>query len=473
MYRVPQQYYYRIHHVRPRFKSDVENVLLFMAEESCKIPDGPYREYSAAFNAAIRLYPGNEGVAEKTINNWRTEISSLFGFYIEDKQIDYTKTGEMAKVLATHQDLMQFFKYFLFTFQYPGGHTKKEVVLDMIQHGIRFKPAKYIASVLIYGNDQRKATGKLFGISKAEATHCIFNDLRVTRDNRKPGEVYDLIMENRNKRIDYDTQGDVIRYAGDILDYMVLANLLKEEHGYYYLNGMEAEAISSYIIQDKWFTGYDKFYGKVVDLAELDDPKVEWFKYVNDNIDPTAFSTNIADFIQEQYPEDEYSKLVKEKITEIFEAEDFSTKDIGDLGESLVIGHEKMRIKECGLEDCLHLIVKIPTALGVGYDVQSLEGTPDRVKRYIEVKTTVSRKKIHFFKVHLTPNEWSAAATIQDHYFIYRLMISSGEMYLYLLRNPVAMYKADRINMTPSNGAELSFDESVCEKVKLRLWQQQ
>ena len=295
----------------------------------------------------------------------------------------------------------------------------------------------------------------------------------MTRDNRKPGEVYDLIMENRNKRIDYDTQGDVIRYAGDILDYMVLANLLKEEHGYYYLNGMEAEAISSYIIQDKWFTGYDKFYGKVVDLAELDDPKVEWFKYVNDNIDPTAFSTNIVDFIQEQYPEDEYSKLVKEKITEIFEAEDFSTKDIGDLGESLVLGHEKMRIKDCGLEDCLHLIVKIPTALGVGYDVQSLEGTPDRVKRYIEVKTTVSRKKIHFFKVHLTPNEWSAAATIQDHYFIYRLMISSGEMYLYLLRNPVAMYKADRINMTPSNGAELTFDESVCEKVKLRLWQQQ
>ena len=166
-------------------------------------------------------------------------------------------------------------------------------------------------------------------------------------------------------------------------------------------------------------------------------------------------------------------QLVKDKIAEIFAAEDFSTKDIGDLGESLVIGHEKMRIKECGLEDCLHLIVKIPTSLGVGYDVQSLEGTPDRVKRYIEVKTTVSRKKIHFFKVHLTPNEWSAAATIQDHYFIYRLMISSGEMYLYLLRNPVAMYKADRINMTPSDGAELTFDESVCEKVKLRLWQQQ
>ena len=193
---------------------------------------------------------------------------------------------------------------------------------------------------------------------------------------------------------------------------------------------------------------------------------------MNNNIDPSAFTTNIAEFIQEQYPEDEYSSLVKEKIQEIFDAEDFSTKDIGDLGESLVIGHEKMRVSECGLVDSLHLIRKIPTALGVGYDVQSLEGTPDMVKRYIEVKTTVSRKKIQFFKVHLTPNEWGAASTIKEHYFIYRLMISSGEMYLYLLRDPVALYKADKINMNPSNGAELTFGEDVCDKVKLKLWQQ-
>lgn len=473
MYRVPLQYEFPLHHVRPRFKNDVENVLLFMAQESCKIPDSPYKEYSKAFNAAIRLYPGKEGVKEKTINNWRTEISSLFGFYIEDKQIGFTKTGEMAKVLATHQDLMQFFKFFLFTFQYPGGHVKSKYVRELILHGVRFKPVKYILSLLIYGNDQRKETGKLFGISKAEATHCIFNDLRVTRDNRKPGEVYDLIIENRHKGIKYDKRGDVIRYAGDILDYMVLANLLKEDYGYYYLNGLEVEAISSFLIQDTWFTGYDKFYGSAVKLAELDGPKVEWFKYVNGNIDPTAFTTNIAYYIQEQYPEDEYSVLVKEKIAEIIKAGDINTKDIGDLGEALVIGHEKMRIMECGLEDCLHLIVKIPTAYAVGYDVQSLEGTPDRVKRYIEVKTTVSRKKIHFFKVHLTPNEWDSACTNLDHYFIYRLMINSGEMYLYLLKNPVAMFKADKISMTLRDGAELSFDESVCEKVKLKLWQQQ
>lgn len=473
MYTVPPQFYYRIHHVRPRFKSDVESVLLFMAEECCKIPNGPYKEYSEAFNAAIRLYPGNERLTDKTINNWRTEISSLFGFYIEDKQLNYTQTGEMAKVLATHQDLMQFFKYFLFTFQYPGGHLKKEEVLDLIQHGIRFKPAKYLATVFVHGNEKLKGTGKQFSLSKAEATHCIFNDLRVTRDNRNPDEVVELVLENRKKKVEYDSAGDVIRYAGDILDYMVLANLLKENHGYYSLNGLEADAVSSFIIQDRWFTGYDRFYGKRVQLAELDGPKVDWFKYVNDNIDPEAFTTDIAEFIKAQYPEDEYSTLVKEKIQEIFAATDFRTKDIGDLGEALVIGHERMRITECGLVDSLHLIRKIPTALGVGYDVQSLEGTADMLKRYIEVKTTISRKKIQFFKVHLTPNEWGAASTIKEHYYIYRLMISSGEMYLYLLRDPVALYKTDKISMSPSNGVELSFGEDVCDKVKLKLWQQQ
>ncbi|MGN0225228.1 MAG: protein NO VEIN domain-containing protein [Prevotella sp.] len=472
MYRIPAEYYQRIHHCRPRFKSDVENVLLYMAQESVKIADGPVEQYSSAFNDAIRLYPGNEGLKIKTINNWRTEISSLFGFYIEDKEIDYTKTGEMAKVLASQQDLIQFFKYFLFSFQYPGGHLKSQEIRALINAGVKFKPAKYIASVLIYGNDRLKDTGKLFSINKAEATHCIFNDLRVTRDNRNPYEVVDLILENRRKKIEYDTDGDVIRYAGDILDYMVLANLLKESHGYYYINGAEAEALSSLMISDTWFDGYDKFYGTNYVDRELTILRPEWYKYVNSNIDPNSFKTNLADFIQEQYSEDAYAEILGDRLKELFDTDDVRTKDIGDLGESLVIGHEKMRVIEAGLQDYIHLIKKIPTALAVGYDIQSLEGTPDRAKRYIEVKSTISRNKLHYFSVHLTPNEWESATTLKEHYFIYRLMITSGEMYLYLLQDPVAKYKADEITMVPRNGAEIGFSADSCERIKLKLWQQ-
>lgn len=83
MYHIPDKYFFRIHHCRPRFKSDVENVLLYMAQEAVKIHDCSVKQYRKAFNDAIRLYPGNAGLTTKTINNWRTEISSLFGFYIE------------------------------------------------------------------------------------------------------------------------------------------------------------------------------------------------------------------------------------------------------------------------------------------------------------------------------------------------------------------------------------------------------
>lgn len=473
MYKIPAEFYCRLHHCRPRFKGDVENVLLYMAQESVRIPDGPCETYSAAFNNAIRLYPGNEGLVIKTINNWRTEISSLFGFYVEDKQLNHTKTGEMAKVLATQQDLVQFFKYFLFTFQYPGGHLKSNEISTLIENGVKFKPAKYIASVLIHGNDRLKNTGKLFSISKAEATHCIFNDLRVTRDNRNPSEVVDLILENRRKKVDYDSAGDVIRYAGDILDYMVLANLLKESHGYYYINGAEAEALSSLMISDTWFDGYDKYYGANYLTSDIGQVRPDWFNYVNSNIDPHSFTTNIADLIHDETPTDEYGSILNDRILGLFSAEDVKTKDIGDLGESLVIGHEKMRAIECGLEEYIHLIKKIPTALAVGYDIQSLEGTIDKAKRYIEVKSTISRNKLHYFNVHLTTNEWESATTLREHYCIYRLMITSGQMFLYVLKDPVAMYKADKITMVPRDGAEICFSESVCEKVQLKIWQHQ
>ncbi|MCH8892229.1 MAG: hypothetical protein IIB32_01915, partial [Chloroflexi bacterium] len=59
-----------------------------------------------------------------------------------------------------------------------------------------------------------KITGQSFFINKAELTHCVFNDLRVTRDHRPIQEVANLVIANRAERLSYDYQGDVIRYAG-------------------------------------------------------------------------------------------------------------------------------------------------------------------------------------------------------------------------------------------------------------------
>lgn len=471
MYKIPNKYFLRLHHIRPRFKDDVENVLLYVANSCAQISKPVTNKvYEKALFDAIKLFPGNIDKADKTINNWRTEISSLFGLYIENKNLKITKTGNLANILAESGDLVQFFKYFLFKFQYPGGHLKSDYITELITNGVKFKPAKYILSLL---HEAYEYIGKSFGISKAETANCIFNDLRVIRDNRNVKEVIDLILNNRTKKETYLSDGDYIRYAGDILDYMVLANLLVERHGYFYLNKHEENAILTFINDETYFHGYDDFYNKSFDNKDINAIEQQWFEFVNSDLSESLFKTDLIAYIssEKENEEDnieEGTDIIDQKIKEILNA-DANTKAIGDLGESLVIGHEKMRVTNLGREDLIHLIQKIPTSFAVGYDIQSIEGL-STAKRYIEVKTTISKKKINWLGFHLTPNEWDAAETLRKSYYVYRLMLNSEEKSLYIIQNPVGLYKEDKINMSPRDGAEISFDDKMFNPEKLMIW---
>ena len=467
MYTIPNEYYLRIHHVRPRFKSNVESVMLYMADICSQLPTLPITQYNEQMFNAIRLFPGNERSADKTINNWRTEIAALFGLYVENKVSQLTRTGEISMLLNKSEDLVQFFKYFLYKFQYPGGHLKSDYVKELIDEGVRFKPAQCILKVL---HDAEALTNKPLGINKAEATHCIFNDLRVTRDNRPTQEIVKLILGNRQSKVDYDSSGDTIRYAGDILDYMVLANLLRESHGYYYINRSENNAIFAFMESDELCSVYDSFYGNSFSARDVGLMECEWFTYVNQNLEESIFRTDIISYITDgdvsAEQVDGYATLIEDKITEVLSST--KTKDIGDLGETLILGHEKVRIRAAGRDDLIHLIKKIPTHFAVGYDIQSVE--EDARKRYIEVKTTISSKPLSFYSFHLTPNEWDTASTLKDRYFVYRLMISKIDKTIYILQDPVGLYKEDRIKMTPRNGAEINFNSYQCDKTELMIW---
>ena len=89
MYKIPEKCFYRLHHVRPRFKNDVENVLIYISDELSRIGQKPNEEFIENLNYAIRKFPGNSHKSDKTINNWRTEISSLFGLIIKEDEISY------------------------------------------------------------------------------------------------------------------------------------------------------------------------------------------------------------------------------------------------------------------------------------------------------------------------------------------------------------------------------------------------
>ena len=51
--------YYRLHHVRPRFKNDVEGVLLFMANEIYNLGKRKKKEFDQNLDEIIRIYPNN------------------------------------------------------------------------------------------------------------------------------------------------------------------------------------------------------------------------------------------------------------------------------------------------------------------------------------------------------------------------------------------------------------------------------
>ncbi len=486
-YRIPENDYLRIHFVRPRFKSNIENVLLYMANECCKVESTTCKEYAEQINRAIRLFPGNIDLTQKTIENWRTEISALCAFYKEDKKNDITETSRLSFFLNENQDLTQFFKFLMLSFQFPGGHIKPSDNIELITNGVRFKPAKFILKVLMAGNEIFASLGseKEMSISDEEATYCIFNDLQVTTGKRTPYEVARIILDNRKAGLGYydrndprirnskgvaRTKADVVRYAGDIMDYMVIASLLERRmDGYFILKPNELAALKTFVEDSTYFDGYEQFY-EVPELTPsmLAPVEIKWFDYVNNLVDPSKFKTDIRSIIETT----ELEVVFDNRIAEIIESDTTTTKDIGNIGESIIYSHEKQRLKLAGYEQLLHLIAIVDSpSYHPGFDIDSLEGDGTNHHRYIEVKTTISRQKINLYNFHMSPNEWAVAETNREHYYVYRLMLSAKDKTLYILKNPVALYKADEIDALPRNGMEVSFDSNKFTPEPLLVWQ--
>lgn len=485
-YRIPNQDFLRIHFVRPRFKSNIENVLLYMANECCKIEPATCRDYADKINRAIRLFPGNADLTTKTVDNWRTEISALCAFYNEDKAADRTVTSKLSFFLNENQDLTQFFKFLMLSFQFPGGHIKPVDNIELINKGVRFKPAQFIIKVLLAGNEilASEDAEKEMSLSDEEATYCILNDLQVTTGKRTPKEVAQIILGNRANGFRYydpndpfvrnskgtpRTKGDVVRYAGDILDYMEIASLLERRiDGYFILKPNELSSLQMFVDDDSYFDGYEQFYG-IPDLEPglLAPIETEWFNYVNNLVSPDKFKTDIRSIVESS----ELDVLFDNRISEIIENRSATKKDIGNIGESIVYSHEKQRLKIAGYEQLLHLIAIVDSpAYHPGFDMDSLEGDGTDRHRYIEVKTTISRQKINLFNFHMSTNEWSVAETLREHYCVYRLMLSYKDKTLYVLRNPVALYKADEISALPRNGMEVSFDSAKFNPEPVLVW---
>ena len=363
---------------------------------------------------------------------------------------------------------------------------KPQDTREIISNNIRFKPAQFIIKVLLEGNEllSNSDIEKEMSISAEEATYCIFNDVRVTSGKVSPKHVARLIMDNRKKKLKYynrndknikslngvpRTKGDVTRYAGDILDYMELSNLLNCKYGYYSLKENQSQAIKVFSTDKTFFNGYEQFYGRQdYETSELSAIESQWFDYVNKSMSPDLFKSDIRTFLGTG---EEMEVVFDDRIKDVVSSADRTTKDIGNIGEALVCGHEKMRMKINGYEEFVRLVQIVDSpSYHPGFDIDSYEADGTEDHRYIEVKTTISKKKIQMYGFHMSSNEWRVAGTIKEHYCVYRLMLSEQDKVLFILRNPVALYKTDVIEAEPRDGMEITFTEDKFKPTDLLLW---
>lgn len=464
MYKVPEKFYFRIHHVRPRFKSNLESVLFYMANKICQIGPLNRKEFKEKLNKEIFKFPGNSDSSEKTINNWRTEICSLFGFFI-DNGTDVI-SGNIAKLLAQSGDIPRTFNYFLYKFQYPGAHIKNKAIAGQITNHIKFQPAKYILNVL---DAAKKLNPEQAYISIGECTHCIFNDLRCTSINHEPFEkTWKRIINNRHQNAEYNTKGDITRYAKDILDYMTSAGLLNHLNNSYYMNDLASKTIKQ-IKRSPGFSEYDSMIETgTPSLDKIKQIKIDWFDYVND-IENISLSTDIFAYMnstKERYNKDKEN--IERAIKESLRYE--NTKEVGDQGESIVYKYEIDNVNKNNRQDLSHLITFIPTPLAVGYDFNSIEPS-NELRRYIEVKSTISSSKLIINSFHMTPNEVRTARTVGEHYFVYRLKIMKDKKpLLTIINNPIELIKQNKLvgdlNDT-SHGLDVSYNPTEFKEVEI------
>lgn len=465
-YEIPVSFFYRIHHVRPRFKNNVENVIIYVASLIAKTGVISKSKFREIMLEKLSEFPGNANLTKKTLENWRTEISALFGLYYEDEK--NTFPSEIAIDLYKNQDLTKFFKCFLYSFQYPGCHIKKHEIKKFLNEKISFKPAKYFLHVVLELEKIQKGAGYL---TKGEACHMIFNDKRASTDSELQNVriISSQILKNREFKINYDLSGDIIRYAGDILDYMVLANLLKNYAGKFFLNKSEIRSINNFLKNNDYFN-IDK--DKITNTKFLEK---FWVEYCSQSVKEKLFETDILNFFAED--EREYKKI-QQRTEYIQSAEvpnyETKTKDIGDYGEHIVYGHECMYLRKNNRLDLIRWVQCIPNHFAVGYDIQSVDLS--EVKKYIEVKTTISSKKLTFNKFYLTKNELSSAQTLKENYYIYRLQVIKGEkaeekivLKLKVIKNPIELFKQNLIDIDLSNG-EVALKMYEGEDVSVLKW---
>lgn len=443
-YTISADNYYRCAFPRGRMLSKLEDDLSIFVQLIFQKSHSKEADFEKGFDEE---YGKLHSLEEKTIKNHRTEMISLYGL-TQTSQDGYVEPSKMSRVLSETQDFYLFFKLFCLKFQFPNCINKPQITIEEINKGVRFKPAKFILQLMSLGV---KKYGWDFSVSSGEISSLVFNDLRVTSGKINADVCMDMLTTNRKDKVIYEGGSKANQHGREFLGYMRLANLLiASDNGRdFKLNRNEGESID-YLLKD------DRFFEIPAEYADTHETRISvcqswetWYGDVDDK-DISALQTKpqtLPELVKESGVPSEEAKSPEAAPIQT------TMKDIGDLGEIIVLKYEKDKIGKIR-PDKISLIQRVSNDTILGFDIQSFEFDDLDKKKFIEVKTT-NRTYPPDLEVltsfYMSSNEWQTANNYLDSYYIYRVFLLHNETKIFVVKNPTDKEKQGLLILEPTN----------------------
>ena len=426
--------------VRTRAKKYIEEILSAYAKIIHDLCPCSEDEFIDGFNVQLKQYLDAIGqkADTKALNNHRTETAkTLFGMYfIDDKKVVYE--SQRTQKFLKDNDQPAFFKDICYKMQFPNGMTVNKNLEHRIENKIYCHPCRLVLAVL------QEAQTHGIKLRVREIGYYILNSLDALKGKASAEEIV-LCIEN-------DRQRGVVRtiesgrndpwdweHIQGILNYLYLANLIeysksrKTRDREITLNTHEAATIKIFVSNcfgPLEFDVYDTSSFPRETVNQRKQFQLNWDKY---NCELSAESRNF-------YTLPSCLGIASAaSVAGVTKSKKIMTTAIGKAGESYVLDYEINLLKKSNPSLC-SFVKNRADERGIGYDIESIEllGTKTAPK-YIEVKTTTRitppSGRSFIDVVNLTRNEWKAAQEHKSAFYVYRVYLTKGKVYIYQLKN--------------------------------------
>lgn len=427
--------------IRGKSISKMDDLLPIYAEilnELCPISKDAFAD---EFDKRLTIYLGTD----KTVSNHRTEnVTKILGLvYFKNETVFLSRRTE--KYLVDN-DAPALFKSVCYSFQQVNGSQTISTIQYKVDNGISCRPFHFILKLLklAYENDVR--------IFKQEVYYYVLNSLEVLQGRVSPQEVLNAIMLDRGNKV-YKRVALVKNHAWTFqhmkeqLDYLLLANLIREDKDYVWLNIKEMKVINLFIerlnapLAIDYYKEYDYSQPNIFNKIEED-----WLQYfgLQPSVDLTIFNTSVNSLDIQSEESDDSATTV-------------STIEIGDMGEDYVMKYERAIVQQFNSR-LTNRVLYFGKTRGLGYDITSIEANraaspaQREMTRFIEVKTStrVSPPSAEFQDTfNMTRNEWVVAQQQGAHYYIYRVYITNSGVFLHIITNPCGKSENDLLFASP------------------------